>query len=306
MVSPGARESSAKVPRFKLPHLRIEGGWARRAAYVGARHGPRFLLEHGPTVFGLVFAALLGETRQRVRRNLRRAAGERPYWSETWDVGRTFVTYAHCLAESLAFDRPEAAQAECRPRDEGGLAALADRTQGVVLATAHAGGWDVATRLFSKDFGREVIVVMEPEPDEAARSLHDELRQRAGVRIAHVRHPLDGLELLRHLRRGGAVAIQVDRVPPGLRSLPVSLGDGPFAFPEGPFALAAAAGVPLVPMFARRRGFFQYDVVVGAPVRLAHRPSAAELALAARVVAEGLERFLRDNPTQWFHFAPEP
>jgi KDO2-lipid IV(A) lauroyltransferase len=72
--------------------------------------------------------------------------------------------------------------------------------------------------------------------------------------------------------------------------------------PEGPFVLAARSGVPVVPMFARRVGFFDYEFSVGPAIELSSRPSAAELSGAAGRAAAEMERFIRAHPTQWFHF----
>jgi KDO2-lipid IV(A) lauroyltransferase len=46
----------------------------------------------------------------------------------------------------------------------------------------------------------------------------------------------------------------------------------------------------------------EYDVHVAPPVRLPRRPAAADLDDAARAILRGMEEFVRENPTQWFHF----
>jgi KDO2-lipid IV(A) lauroyltransferase len=114
--------------------------------------------------------------------------------------------------------------------------------------------------------------------------------------------PLESLGLLSHLRRGGVVALQLDRLPPGMRGLAGELFGAPFGVPEGPFRLAAVSGAPIVPVFTRRVGYMEYEVDVGPPVRLPRRPSPAELDAAAGRVLGAMEAFVRANPTQWFHF----
>ena len=76
----------------------------------------------------------------------------------------------------------------------------------------------------------------------------------------------------------------------------------PFFVPEGPLRLAAASGAPIVPVFTRRLGYMEYEVHVDQPVRLPRRPAPADLDAAARALLGAMERFVRDNPTQWFHF----
>lgn len=286
--------------------LAANGALWRRLAYAGARFGPRPWVRYSPPAFGLAFALALPEQRATVRANLRRVLGPRSSWEEMFDVARTFSAYARCLAESLAADRPEAAAAGRRLR-RGGLALEELRGgSGMVVVTAHAGAWDVGARLLASDFGARLALVMTREPNAQARSLHDELRRRAGVEVVHVgEHPLDVLPLVRHLKSGGVVAAQLDRAPPSARRLEVRLFGRPFAVPEGPFVLAACAGVPLVPMFVRRAGFFDYELSIGPRITLDRRPSAKQLAASAGLAAAEMERFIRAEPTQWFHFEPE-
>ncbi len=287
--------------------LAPDGVLLRRLAIAGARHGPRAWVRYSPPVFGALFAALLPAQRQAIRRNLRRVLGERAPLIEQVDVMRTFAAYASCLAEALAAGRPEAEHARRRVIGADNLErALAER-RGLVIVTAHVGAWDAASRLLALDKDVRVMVVMTREPQAAARRIHDHVRERAGVAVAHVgASPTDALRLLHHVRSGGVVAVQLDRVPPGQRAVEVELFGKRGAVPEGPFRLAALAGAPLLPLFNRRLGFFDYELVVGEPFEIVRRASADELAAAAQRAASEMERFIRSAPTQWFDFDPRP
>ncbi|MBE7481078.1 MAG: lysophospholipid acyltransferase family protein [Polyangiaceae bacterium] len=271
-------------------------------AYAGARHGPELWLKWSPPLFGVAFALALGSARRQVRDNLRRALGKRSLVEEQLDVARTFVSYAGCLAEALGSERPEVLRARRRIRD-GQLRALLAAEGGLIIGTAHFGAWDAAAPLLAKDFGRPVIVAMQAEADSEARALHDAVRARAGVRVVHVGgHPLDALPLLHHLQDGGIVAVQLDRVPRGGRAVSVPFLGRELAMPEGPFALAAIAQVPLVPLFVRRAGYLDYELGAGMPIRLPERATPAELREAAARAAGEMERSVRACPTQWFEF----
>jgi lauroyl/myristoyl acyltransferase len=286
--------------------LATDGRIWRRLAYAGARFGPRWWLRFSPPVFGLAFGAVLPRVRAQVRRNLRRVRGERGLLLDQLDVMKTFADYARCLAESLAMERPEAVLARRRIRGEQHLERAAASGRGIMLVTAHAGPWDAAAWLLAGDQRADVMVVMLPEHDERARQLHDRVRERSGLRVAHVGvHPLDALPLLRHLKNGGIAAAQLDRVPGTTRAIEVSLFGAPFRVPEGPFRLAAMAGAPVLPLFVRRVGHFDYDFWVAPPIELGRRPSALELRTAAQSAATEMERFIRAHPTQWFHFEGE-
>ncbi|MES1187900.1 MAG: hypothetical protein ABUL60_29045, partial [Myxococcales bacterium] len=107
-------------------------------------------------------------------------------------------------------------------------------------------------------------------------------------------------------RKGGVAALQLDRVPPSGRVLDVSLFGQPFAVPEGPFRLASLSGAQVLPVFARRLGFFEYELEISEPIALGRRPTPEELQAAAQQAASAMEGFVAECPTQWFHFSPPP
>lgn len=284
--------------------LRPDSAFLRRLAFAGARFGPRFVIEHSPKFFGTAFALALPETRARVRHNLRRIKGRRGFLSEQRDIVRTFTSYAACLAESLGVERPDARHTELVVNGEAHLRDAMSEGRGVILVTGHIGPWDCAARLLAQHFHAEVLIVMQAEPDERARQVHDAVRQRGGVRVVHVgEHPLDALPLLRHIRAGGALAIQLDRAAPAGRSLDVQLFGDNERVPEGPFRLAALSGAPIVPIFAHRAGYFRYELSVAAPIRVQRSASTTELRAAAASAAEAMQSFILRHPTEWFHFA---
>jgi phosphatidylinositol dimannoside acyltransferase len=279
------------------------GAGLRRLAYVGSRFGPRPWLKHSPSLFGLAFGLAMRKERQAVRLNLRRLFGPRPTLLEERDILSTFVAYAHCLAESLGSERKDARSARCEVPGSAELDELVKSDSGFIIGTAHTGGWDVAAQCLMAQSGRKVVLVMDREPDERARALQDLLRGKRGIEVAHVgADALEGLALLRHLKQGGVVAVQLGRSPKGSRNVEVQLGRWPFRVPLGPFVLASLARVPILPLFVARRGYYQYFVQVEPAVRLARCLSSGEAEAAAQRVARQLEAFLLDNPEQWFNF----
>ena len=284
--------------------LRPDSAFLRRLAYAGARFGPRFVVEHSPKFFGTAFALALPDTRSRVLDNLRRVKGQRGFLKEQRDVIETFTSYAACFAESLGIERRDAEGTELTVHGAEHLTHALAEGRGVILVTGHIGPWDSAARLLAKDLAADVVVVMLAEPDERARKLHDSVRERTGVRVMHVGdHPLDSLPLLRHVRNGGVIAIQLDRAAPGGRYLDVEMFGGREQLPEGPFRLAALSGAPIVPIFAHRAGYFRYEFSVEAPIYVARAAAPAELASAAARAAQSMQSFILRHPTEWFHFA---
>jgi KDO2-lipid IV(A) lauroyltransferase len=178
--------------------------------------------------------------------------------------------------------------------------------RGAVIVTAHTAGWEVVASCLLRQRGVPVMIVEEAESDPATASIQDAARCAHGVAVVHVGDdPLSALAIVRHLRTGGIVALQVDRVRKGMRAIAVTLFGVPEMVPIGPAKISMLTGAPIVPLFASRVGFRRYEVDVGAPVRLVRGASEAEVAGAMQGIAGALEGFVRRHPTQWFHFRGE-
>ncbi len=279
--------------------------WLRRIAYWGSAHGPAWWHRNSPPWFGLLALGMARGARRRVRRNLRLLLGRRPVFAEFLDLGRTFVNYAHTLAEQLGVERPEAHSAVLEMEGQVHLNRLLERPLGFVIATAHTAAFDVVGRQLAKDTGRPVVVVMQAEAHPDAQRLHQGLRASAPLTVMNVgEEPRDVIALVSHLRSGGLVALQLDRGGANARVLELPFGVGQFRFSEGPLWLAACAGVPILPLFVSRTGSFAYRLHVGAPIGVPRRPSRDELTRACQHLSAELERHLLAHPTEWFHFAP--
>jgi KDO2-lipid IV(A) lauroyltransferase len=267
--------------------------------------GPEWVVRVAPPIVGLVACAVAGERRRFVADNLRRVRGKRGTFHEALDVARLFTGYAACLAEVLGAGATRGRSPEALVHGELHLRdAMADG-RGVVFVTAHTAGWETVGPLLSRDHGLEVMIVERAEKDRAASAIQDRAREAHGLRVAHVGDdPLSALPLVHHLRGGGVVAVQIDRVPTHLRARAVTLFGEPARIPEGPLHLAAMTGAPILPVFAARTGHRRYEVELHRPVRVARGAPDRVLDGAAQALASAMERFVRARPTQWFHFRP--
>ncbi|WP_235879717.1 lysophospholipid acyltransferase family protein [Polyangium aurulentum] len=284
--------------------LRFDSAFWRRTMVEGVRRGPDAFVRYSPPLIGLAFGAALPAVRDRVRTNLRRVLGPRPYVQEMADVGAVFANYASCLTEAMLLGTERGHGIVAHARGVEHYEACMAEGKGLIIATAHTGGWEAAGPMMSKVHPGEVVVVMARERDERARALQDELRERAGVRVVHIGETaLDALPLLRHLKTNAVVAMQIDRVPPGMRAREVTLFGAPWQAPEGPLTIAALSGAPIMPVFTRRMGFLEYELVAHPPIRLPRKPSGAELDAAAQQMMDAMGAFLEAHPTQWFHFS---
>ena len=273
----------------------------RKLAWLGAARAPFWVLRYSPPIVGWTAALLSKDARTRVVENLHRIRGPAPGWRDAIDTMRTFASFAGALGESLATGSKN--ERPLQPVIEGGKHIRELVGSPFIIGTIHSGGWDVLGALLTNDLELDVVIVMAHEEDAGAERLHDEIRGKAKVRVVHVgSDALDALPLLGQLRRGGIVAMQLDRTPPGMRTVPVRLFGAESALPEGPFHLARLARVPLVPIFCARTGFRRYHLVIHPPVRLARDAPQEATEEVAQAIADRITSFLRTYPSQWFNF----
>jgi len=293
------------APKNKLAH---DGLFWRKAARFGARYGPEWLVRYSPPLFGVAAALAIPSARENVLSNLRRIRGPASPLRDALDTAEVFSNYALCLAEVLANGASHSRRPESVRVGEEYLHAASEEKKGVVVVTIHSGGWETAGTLFMDHRGLDMMLVMEAERDEEAQELHDNARRISGLKVVRVggSDPLAALPLLRHLRSGGILALQLDRLPEGMRRRSVRFLGGDSALPEGPFRLAAMTGAPLLPVFCARLGYRKYLIESHPPIHVSRHADDEEMSRVAQQVADAMSSFLRVYPTQWFHFGKIP
>jgi lauroyl/myristoyl acyltransferase len=282
--------------------LAHDSAFWRKLARFGASRGPEWWVRYSPSVFGWGAVVAIPKARRAVRANLHRVRGDRGPVRDALDIARTFQTYAGCIAEVLSNGSKNERMPDALLCGEKNIQTAIAGGTGIIVVTAHTAGWEAVGPLLTREHGHEVIMVMASENDEAARKVQDQARNAVGLRVAHIGDVFGSLGLLHALRRGAVVALQIDRLPPAMRSRAVTFLDAPGAIPEGPLRLAAATGAPILPIFSARTGYRTYLVDVRPPLFLPRRPSEAQLDDSAQTLANELGRFLRAHPTQWFDF----
>jgi KDO2-lipid IV(A) lauroyltransferase len=305
VTEPTTTRDGWRTLRSRLSH---DAEFWRRLAHFGASRGPEWWVRYSPQFFGWAAALAVPKARRAVHENLRRVRGERGPVRDALDIAKTFSTYAGCLAEVLASDSKNHRRPSAVLLGEHNVRLVTETRRGIVLVTAHTAGWEMLGPLLHRENNHvhDLVMVMTPEADERAQRLHDQARVAIGNRVSHVTDPLASLGLLRDLRAGSIIALQIDRVPPGIRTRAVTLMGERAAIPEGPLRLAALSGAPLFPLFSARTGYREYLVDARPPIFVPRRPTDAELDSIAQQLATEMERFLRAHPTQWFHFESAP
>jgi predicted LPLAT superfamily acyltransferase len=263
---------------------------------------------YGPiiSVFTTFFFFTIWNIRRAIGSNLEVVLGPSGFFARQARIYRTMWDFAWCLSERyerLTTSRPFEVDASGLEHWREACASSA----GLVMVTAHLGAYEVGSMVPAIKDGRRVNLVREPEVDPRAQEfIRESVASVESERYTmHFQSddPLQGIAFLEALRRGEIVAMQGDRPRAGAKLVPGRLFGRPFSFPAGPAALARTAEVPLLPVFALRRGRRRYHVVFSAPIRVARTADReADLAEALAKVATEIEGAIRLAPHQWFCF----
>jgi len=211
-------------------------------------------------------------------------------------TGDLFRDFAMCFADLVSTNRQSAARLSRLVGSVIGAEQFGAMPGGIVSATAHVGNWELAGRLLAGRMARRTHVVVSPE--EAPELGRWVRRDGDGMRFVPRSHPAVGVELLAALRRGEVVALQADRALGTGGDVWIPFFGRPAPFPLGPFLLARAARVPVVPAFCVLGPGYRYSVRIATPITVERGEEEA----AARAWVALLENVVREHPTQWFNF----
>ena len=208
-----------------------------------------------------------------------------------------FRNFAMCFSDLVSTNRRAAGWlAAHMVSDPSGIEWPGESTGGAVSLSAHVGSWELAGRLLATRSRRPTHVVV--SDDELPELLPWVRRNGDGLRFVPRSRPTVSLELVAALRRGEIVALHGDRALGNAGDVLVPFFGHPAPFPIGPFRLARAAGVPVLPAFCLLEADRRYRVHLRAPI---HVPAGGEEE-ALRAWIRGLEEVVRGHPTQWFNF----
>lgn len=188
---------------------------------------------------------------------------------------------------------------------------IRNRDGGAIMLTAHMGSYDLGAHLFSETSHRMMTMVRAPETDAQTRDYERRFGHDAAAREAfrvefNTKASDLALDLLHALQRGETVAIQGDRVTPGIAAIHTTLFGRSMQIPAGPFALAMTARVPIFPVFVIRLGRRRYRLLTCAPIEVVRRSRNRDEDFAPAVTSwvRELEKVIGGCWFQWFTFEP--
>jgi predicted LPLAT superfamily acyltransferase len=259
------------------------------------------------SVWAVIFL-LWGPGRRGVMANLKSILPRSTALGNFFRTYRVFWNFANVIADNVRFKElrigPDWEFTGSEHFEE-----LQSREGGAIILTAHMGSYDLGAQLFAEISRRPMVMVRAPETDPETGRYEEELYSRTVTEALKIgfstRASELALDLLHALQRGEIIAIQGDRVTPGISTLPATFFGKSTRFPAGPFALAMAARVPVYPLFIVRLGRRRYRLVVGKPFevqRTRNRGESFERALTEWT--NELESVVRMAWFQWFAFQP--
>jgi lauroyl/myristoyl acyltransferase len=291
-----------------LPDMTGHGGTVRQRWYShGYNRAELYRLAAAlgwlPRAARLALAGQLGRLAPRLM-PIERVVARRTLEQMTGATGRrlddltraVFREFAMCFSDLVTTNRQPAARLMAHVRAVTGSERLPRLEGGMISLTAHVGNWELAGRLLAQRSARPTHVVV---ADEEARQLERWVRRNGdGVRFVPRSQPTVSLDLIIALRRGEVVALQGDRALGNRGDVMVPFFGRAALFPMGPFLLARAVGVPVVPAFCLLGLDHRYTVTVVEPLTV----GAGQEEAAVRAWVGILEGIVRERPTQWFNF----
>jgi KDO2-lipid IV(A) lauroyltransferase len=221
---------------------------------------------------------------------------------------RTFRNYGRCVADYLRFsNRPEVPMEYLFSRVAGleQCLEILDRGNGLILAAAHLGNWELGGITFSR-YGYPINALAISEDDPDVEKMRLSKRANRGVQTLYVGQDLGTLFRIRAaLARNEVVALLADRCH-GRDRIEVDFFGRATPMMRSPALVSRFTGSPIVPCAIMMDGEGRYESVTAEPLtppegKMGDDEVARQTMQALARVFEG---WIREHPDQWFNFFP--
>lgn len=175
---------------------------------------------------------------------------------------------------------------------------------GVVLLSAHVGNWEFGGTML-RLMNYPLAVAAKAHNTSATNALVNRLRKAKGISVIEVGgSSFSGIEILRHLRNNGIVAMNGDRDLFG-SGWQIEFFGKNVSFPVGPVAMAMKSGAALIPAFVLKQSDGRYFGVLEEPIPL-HLKGERDDIIKKNIqkTARVFEKYIRQYPGQWY--CPDP
>lgn len=232
-------------------------------------------------------------------RHMLRATGIEPAEDVVRSLGRqTFRQFSRYLVDFFRYRRLSPGQVRKLVTIEGfeHFERAWSLGRGLMIVTAHLGNWELGGAVL-RALGYPVNAVVLPHRNQRTERLFESRRKSRGVRLIPLGQDA-GIASLAALQRHECLAVLMDR-DYSRHTVTQPFFNAPAQFPRGPATLAALARVPVLPGFMLREVDDTFRLRIHAPVM--PKPGLRIEGIQASM-CRGLEREVRERPTQWFMF----
>ncbi|HKD11352.1 MAG TPA: lysophospholipid acyltransferase family protein [Thermoanaerobaculia bacterium] len=281
--------------------------WFPAALFV-ARYAPRRIARWVARTLGQLYFRFRPKYVQAVRANLSVILGQ-PSAAAAVEGAADGMFRGHFAAwfDFLHFATRPAREASRLIEGVDGFSRIVEgrlRGKGVLLLTAHLGNWEVGSFMLA-EIRLPIHVVLVPDIFPGVERARRKLHQSRGVTEIPVDHSfVPTLSVMRALEENGIVAMQGDRDFDNTGVAVPFFGREAY-FPRGPFRVAMATEATVLPAFILETTGSRYRAVIEEPLSIVRGPDR-DTALAANIsrYVALLERYVRENPAQWYCFYP--
>ena len=208
------------------------------------------------------------------------------------------VRFGPMLFEVLRFpvivrNMADYVEIEGREHLEGVLA----QGKGAVIATGHAGNWELMGGALSQA-GFPLIGVAMRQKDAAMDRFINEYRRLVGM---HIIYKNDVREMFRMMKEGWIVGLLADQDTSRHDGIVLDFFGQPTNCVPGPAAMARSVGIGIVPGYITRKKDGTHKIIFHAPVEVPRtKDKRADIRTAEQAVNRVLEQHIREYPEEWF------
>jgi predicted LPLAT superfamily acyltransferase len=223
------------------------------------------------------------------------------------DVALHFYSFAMCAVDRLYLLKDQQHHFRIDVSRPDDVAQLAAQGRGCLMLVAHMGSFEPLRMLGTTERKLPITILMDRKQGEMLVKMLERINPNFALQIidAAQRGPAVVLQLKDALQAGRMVCIMADRARADERALKVDFCGSEARFPEGPWALATALGVPVLLGFGLYRGGKHYSAhfeLFSERITASRSERAAVLQACAQRYAQRVEHYARLAPYNWFNF----
>jgi len=222
-------------------------------------------------------------------------------------VRQVFINYGRYMVDFFLMPQLSVRKAKryfAHIRGEEILQHALTKGRGAILLSPHLGNWEFGgVMLRHSEYPLAVVALAHNV--SSTNALVNQLRKEKGIKVIEVdQSPFSGVEILRHLRNNGVVAMIGDKNFLG-RGLPTTFFGKEVIFPLGPVLMAMKSGAALIPAFVLKQSDGRYFGVLEEALPLLLEGEQEEITKKnVDMTARIFEEYIRRYPDQWY--CPDP